>query len=286
MSDFERLEGMSAIVTGASAGIGLQIARTLGQHGVKLALVARRAEPLERVACELRADGVAVSVIAGDVASLADVAVVVERAIDCYGQIDVLVNNAGIGQYRSFHETDLEQLLRVVDVNVKGTIALTHRVLPFMLKQGRGCIVNMASTAGKFGPGYAAVYGATKAAMIGLTQSLRSEYYGTGVTATAICPGFTDDGGIYERMKRAAGRKTPRLLGSTDTKIVAAMTLRAIKRDLPEVIVNTPPARPVLALAAAFPRLGERLIRRATRRFFRRAAEAAQEGDIANRRAA
>jgi short-subunit dehydrogenase len=107
-----------------------------------------------------------------------------------------------------------------------------------------------------------------------MTESLRAEYRKQGVSASAICPGFTHDGGMYERMKTETGKRTPWFMGSTTTEKVAAATLKAILKDQPEVIVNSPPLRPVFALAQIFPRLGAACIRTGSFRFLHRVANA------------
>ena len=108
--------------------------------------------------------------------------------------------------------------------------------------------------------------------MIAFTQSLRGELYKTGVSASAICPGFANDGGIYEVIKQRTGRGTPWYLGSTSADTVARAVIKSIQRDRPEMIVNFPALRPVFALCQAFPTLGEMIVRVTTRRYLKQAA--------------
>jgi short-subunit dehydrogenase len=135
----------------------------------------------------------------------------------------------------------------------------------------------MASTAGKFGPAYGATYGTTKSGLINFSQALRAEYHGRGISASAICPGFTEQGGIYDRMREQSGRKSPFFVGSTTAEHVAEAVVRAIQRDKAELIVNWPPLRPMTVLAALFPTLGGALIRRATMRFLKRVAHTSSQ---------
>ena len=144
-----------------------------------------------------------------------------------------------------------------------------------MLHQKSGAIINMASTAGKHCPAFGSVYGATKAGLIGFTQGLRGEYLSHGITATAICPGFTKSGGIYEDIVKATGKKTSLALGGTSTKAVARAVLKAIRKGPPELIVNWPPVRPAMVLREIFPRLGEMLTTAVSKKFVQRAADAA-----------
>ena len=194
------------------------------------------------------------------------------RRLHEFGSIDVLINNAGIEAFRPYHLIEPADIVQTLQVNLTGTLLLTRFVLPHMLKAGRGHIVNMASTAGKFGPAFGAAYGTSKAGMIAFTQSLRGELYKTGVSVSAICPGFANDGGIYEVIKQRTGRGTPWYLGSTSAEAVARAVIRSIRRDRPESIVNIPALRPVFVLCQAFPRLGEWIVRMTTRRYLKLAA--------------
>lgn len=268
------LRSRVAVITGASAGIGAHVARRLAGEGMDLVLAARSADALEALAAELRGRGVQAHAVPTDVSDAAARVRLVERAMATCGRIDVLVNNAGIESFHEFHTLDPEIIVRTIDVNLTAALVLTRLVLPHMLSRRSGHIINMASIAGKYGPAYGAAYGASKAGLIALTQSLRGEYHGTGISASAICPGFTDDGGIYEQVKRDAGRGTPPQMGGTSADAVARAVVRALRRDLPEIIVNVPPMRPIFVTAQMFPRLGAFVVRRATLSFLRRIAKA------------
>jgi short-subunit dehydrogenase len=181
-----------ALVTGASSGIGLELARVLGRHGHDLVLVARRRDRLQEVAGALAKElGVSVSAIAADLASpdapKAIVAELGERAT----RLDVLVNNAGVGTYGLFADTPIERQLEMIRINVAAPTHLTGLVLPSMLERGSGRILNVASTAA-FQPGpLMAVYYATKAYVLSFSEALANETAGTGVTVSALCPGPT-----------------------------------------------------------------------------------------------
>ncbi len=265
------LKGRCAIITGASAGLGVHVARALAGQGMNLVLAARSVDALEGVATEMRAVGVKAIAVPTDVADDSQLQRLVERTVIEFGAIDVLVNNAGIEAFRSFHEIDPADIRRTIDVNLTATLLLTRFVLPHMVHASRGHIVNMASLAGKHGPAYGAAYGASKAGMIAFTQSLRAEYLGTGISASAVCPGFASDGGIYEVIRRRIGRGTPWYVGSTTAEAVARAVVKAIKRDRPDLIVNLPALRPVFMLCQAFPRIGEWIVRQTTIKFLKRA---------------
>ena len=270
------LRGRNAIVTGASAGLGVRVARALAREGMNLVLAARSTEALERVAAELRGLGVKAIAVPTDVSNQEHLKRLVERSMAEFGSIDVLVNNAGIEAFRKFHELDPAEIRQTIDVNLTATLLLTRYVLPHMVAVGRGHIVNMASIAGKHGPAYGATYGASKAGQIAFTQALRGEYHGTGISASVICPGWTNDGGIYEVIKQRTGRGSPWYLGSTNAEAVARGVVKAIVRDRPDVILNRPAMRPVFALIAAFPRLGEFIVRLTTTRFLKRVGLASE----------
>ena len=276
------LTGRTAIITGASEGIGRELTRALGAQGMQLALAARSAERLAMAAAELESAGVRALAIPTDVTRLDDLQRLVQQTRERWGGIDVLVNSAGIESYHHFQTLPLDRIQATIDVNLTAALLLCRLVLPVMLQGGRGHIVNMSSTAGKRGPAYGAAYGASKAGLIALTQSLRSEYHGSGVSASVICPGFADDGGMYERIKQQAGRESPRLMGSTNSRAIARAVVQAIQRDLPELLVNRPPLRPFTVLAEMFPRWGEKLMRRASIRFLRRIAESRASADDAS----
>jgi short-subunit dehydrogenase len=268
------LAGRTAIVTGASAGLGKCVAEELARQRMNLVLVARSAERLQTLARELSATGVQVIGIPGDVTDIPAMQRMVERTADEFESIDVLINNAGIDAFREYHSLDLAEITSVIDVNLTASLVLTRMVLPHMLHAKSGHIVNISSTAGKHGPAFGAAYGASKAGLIAFTESLRGEYHGSGISASVICPGFTHDGGIYDRIREETGRETPAVMGSATSKAVARAVVKAIKRDLPEVIVNRPPMRPMFVLAEMFPSAAEWCIRKTTSRFFKRVAQA------------
>jgi short-subunit dehydrogenase len=272
-----QLSGCTALVTGASAGIGQCVARRLAKAGANLVIAARRPEHLEIVATSLRALRVRALAVPTDVAREDQLAALVDRAIAEFGRIDVLVNNAGLGSFCHFELMPTEQIVENVRVNLTSALVLTRLVVPHMLAARRGHIVNMASTAGKFGPPYGAAYATTKAGLITFTQAIRAEFRGRGVSASAICPGFTDDGGIYDRMKARSGRHAPWLVGSTTVDHVADAVIRAVERDLPEIIVNWPPMRPAIAFTEMFPSIGGTITRAVSVRFLKRVADAKPE---------
>lgn len=274
------LRGKTAIVTGASAGLGARVAIELAREGMNIILAARTVDALESVAQEIRKLGSKAIAIPTDVTDDSQLERLVARTTAEFGKIDVLVNNAGVEAFRPFHELSTDDIRRTVDVNLMATLILTKLVIPQM--NGKGHIVNMASTAGKHGPAYGAAYGATKAALIAFTQSLRAEYKSVGLSASAICPGFAVNGGIYDEILKRIGSAPPWYVGTTTADAVAKAVVSAIKHDRPEVIVNSMPLRPIFALCQMMPRLGEWLVRKTTIKFLKRAGLSNRESKPAD----
>jgi short-subunit dehydrogenase len=179
----------AALVTGASQGIGADIARELSRRGHRVVLVARSADKLQELADELRAQGGLADVLTVDLADRSARAVLPARLIKLGVTIDVLVNNAGFSTMGRVSEADPETEMQMVEVDVVAVVDLCTRFIRGMVERGRGAVLNVASTAAfQPLPGQAG-YGAGKAFVLSYTQSLVGELKGTGVTATALCPG-------------------------------------------------------------------------------------------------
>ncbi len=179
-----RLEGRIALVTGGGGGIGAATSRRLAAEGARVAVTDLDEEAARRVAHEV--DGPAFAL---DVCSSASIATAVDNTERELGPIDVLVNNAGYDEFGFFVHTDEAMWERVMAVNLTGTIAVTHAVLPGLQERRRGRIVNVASEAGRVGSQGSAIYSAAKAGVIGLTKAVARESARYGVTANAIAPG-------------------------------------------------------------------------------------------------
>jgi 3-oxoacyl-[acyl-carrier protein] reductase len=184
------LQGKIAIVTGASRGIGRAIALKLAGQGASLVINGNRADLLRQLASEIQSLGQKCAIQTGDVAKPETAAAIAQTTIDSFGRIDVLVNNAGINMRTSSLEMKLEDWQRVMDVNLNGTLHCCRAVLPQMIKQQSGKIVNISSTAAKTAHKNAAPsYGASKAGVNYLTQHLALEMAKYGICVNAICPG-------------------------------------------------------------------------------------------------
>lgn len=224
--------GRVAIVTGASSGIGRQVALDLADRGAALVLCARRAERLAAVAAECAARGVRVEAPVGDVGDRGFTTSLVTRATDAFGRLDIVVNNAGISKHKQIFHVAPDEVDRVLAVNFLAPAWLTLAALPAMLRQGGGWVVNVSSAAGKLPPPREAVYAASKFALTGFTEGLWLDLAGSNVHAAVIHVGAIDTE-IWEKTDEPTayrGRKLP-------PSAVSAAVLRAIEGRRHEVWV-------------------------------------------------
>jgi len=183
-----------ALITGASSGLGLELARLFAADGHDLVLVARRRDRLEALAAELARPGLSIEIVAVDLEDPATPAALIQGLERKGITIDFLVNNAGFGSQGKFWTLPRERELAMIDVNCRALVELTHRVVPGMIGRGFGRVLNIASTAA-FQPGpYMATYYASKAFVLHFSEALAYELRSTGVTVTAHCPGATATG--------------------------------------------------------------------------------------------
>jgi NAD(P)-dependent dehydrogenase (short-subunit alcohol dehydrogenase family) len=186
----------AALITGGSSGIGLAIARALGEDGYGVTVAARRPEKLEAAAEGLRSAGIDVHAVPANMTDEEAVVGTVRTHADRFGRLDVLVNNAGVGIGEAMHEITTKYLDMQLGVNLRSLIIATREGLPMLREagseHGKALIVNTASIAGKSGQPWLSVYSATKAAVIGFSQATQKEVSTEGIQVTALCPGFVD----------------------------------------------------------------------------------------------
>lgn len=268
------LAGKVVLVTGASGGLGWHITETLAHVGARLALVAYPGAELQALRDKVSRNGVSALSFTYDLRYPVQRKEVLQRVRQELGRIDVLINNAGVEFTAPFHELSDANVRDILSVNLEAAIFLSKHVLPEMVQARSGHIVNMSSLAGRASPAFQEVYAATKAGLVAFTFSLRASYRAQGVSASAIVPGFVE-AGIYAKLKERSHCTAPAILGTSQPQAVARAVLRAIYNDLPEVMVNPRPVRPLLALTAMFPRVGE-FVTRLTggHEFFRKVVEA------------
>jgi short-subunit dehydrogenase len=233
------------------------IAEALGRKGARLMLAARSS--LEASVQRVAATGAEVRAVQVDLVDDHDQDRLLGETEQQLGPVDVLVNNAGVESIGRFPEIPLDEIDRLVETNLVVPMRLTRKVLPGMIARGRGHVVNVASLAGLSVMAYNESYSASKFGLVGFTRALRASLQEdrSPVSASAICPGFVVDAGMFSDQQQHFGVAAPPLIGSTTPEKVAAAVVRAIERDLPEVIVNPGPMRALLALGFLFPSLSE-----------------------------
>ena len=249
----QELRGSTALVTGASRGIGAFLAPRLAAEGMHLVLAARDAAKLDAVRAACDGQGVNVRVIAADVSVASDR----ERLIREAGDIDVLINNAGIEITRAVADQTAADISAQIATNLEAPIQLTRLALPRFLARGRGTIVNVSSMSGKSATPFNAIYSATKFGLNGFSASLRIELEGTGVHVGVVCPSFVGETGMWAD----SGLRAPAMMREVKPEKVFQAVL-AVLRGAPEVLVTPGPIRPLLAFREIFPGVDAQVLRR------------------------
>ncbi len=231
------LHGCTALITGASAGLGSEFASQLAPCARRLILVARRKEKLEELAMELVRPGLTIACHAVDLSNAEQTEAFLRTLATDGERVDFLVNNAGLGDHGLFEKSDWERVRAILEVNIRALTRLTHALLPGLIRSGRGAILNVSSIAGYVPIPGMAVYAATKAYVTSFTEALRVEVRGTGVTITAVCPGPVNTE-FREVAKRAGEEDTmaaPRILKVSAERVVRA-ALNAVERRRARVV--------------------------------------------------
>lgn len=254
-------EGRTALVTGASRGIGPLIARQIAREGGHVVLTSRSAADLKAVASGLAADGADVSFTPADLTQPGAAESLVETIEEQRGGIDLMVNNAGGDPLREFHTMSLEENLRTLQLNLIAPVALSHAILPGMLRRGRGHIINISAMAGRVSFPYTEVYAAAKDGLIGFTRVLRADYHARGVSASVLILGAIRGAGQGQRMLDDAGMKASGFMAPAES--VARAVVKAVKKDRVELVIQPGPGRPLRAVMDYFPALGPALNRAA-----------------------
>jgi uncharacterized protein len=224
----------TALITGASYGIGLELARIFAREGYNLVLVARSGDRLRQLSSELeRAHGTRSLILASDLTEPGSSAYLLDQTKRADIQVDVLVNNAGFGQFGFFAENDLEVCLQQIQLNVTTLTHLTRLYLPAMIERKTGRILNVASTAAFQAGPLMAVYYATKAYVLHFSEAIANELQGTGVTVTCLCPGPTAT--EFQKRAKITGIRLFKY-GSMDARTVAEDGYRALMAGKPVAI--------------------------------------------------
>ena len=230
-----QLAGKHAVVTGASRGIGAVIAAALAAEGLRVSLLGRAADNLQRVSDNLGGADHAFPIVV-DITDSTSVQSAFATARDHFGHVHLLVNNAGQAASAKFTDTDEALWSRIIAVNLTGTYLCTRQAVPDMLADGFGRIVNIASTAGLRGAAYIAAYATSKHAVIGLTRSLALEYATRNITVNAICPGYVDSDIVNDAIANIKSKT-----GRSDSEALAALLATNPQRRLvkPQEVADT-----------------------------------------------
>jgi short-subunit dehydrogenase len=230
----------TAIVTGASRGVGVYIAKALAQEGINLILAARNTADLDSIANEIKGSSVRVVTVPTDLSDFNALQNLVSVAEAEFGAIDILVNNAALDSVMSFHKECPEVIEKVILTNLTAPMLLSRLVLPGMLQRRRGHIVNIASLVAKIPFPYAVVYAASKAGLAHFTASLRAEYRGTGVSASTIMAGQFTDTGLSARALKEAGVVKPNSVPTSPPETSGQAVISALQKDLAEIGIPAP----------------------------------------------
>ena len=184
-----KLKDKTAVITGASSGIGRASALALAGEGANLVLTARRIDRLEKLATQVKDLGGQAVTVVGDARTEELAKKVVDTAIESFGSLDIMVNNVGVGNYKNLVDTSVEDYDEMMDTNMRTTFLFSHYAVPVMIKQGSGTLLMISSMAGVYGFGGEATYCATKFAQVGFAQALDKELRPHGIKVSVICPG-------------------------------------------------------------------------------------------------
>ncbi len=230
-------KGCTALITGASSGLGAEFARQLAPHADTLILVARRMDRLETLKAEIARPGLEVHCLAADLADPMAITGMLDQLATTGLQVTFLINNAGLGDHGLFEESDQKRVSSMLEVNITALTSLTHALVPSMIAAGHGAILNVSSIVSRMPFPKMAVYAATKAYVTSFSEALRAELRGTGVSVTVLCPGpvNTEFYSVAERASSDGSLESPGFF-KVSAQQVAREGLEAVVRDRARVI--------------------------------------------------
>ena len=229
------IRGSRAIVTGASSGIGREVARELARQGAKVVLVARREDRLQQLANEISADGGQVKWVAGDITDSAIRHKTLELAKESYGGLDILVNNAGVGAMGLFEDADPARVRRIMEVNFFALVEMTRLALPLLKRGDLPIIVNVSSILGRRAAPHNSEYSASKFAVHGFSEALRAEVARHGIDVLVVSPGTTDTEFFDQVLEKTGSPQWPEHTAVT-AAMVASEMVSAIRRGKHEIV--------------------------------------------------
>lgn len=239
MGNERTLEGKTALVTGGSRGIGLAIARKLGEMGARVSICARDTGRLESAVTGLKKAGISALAIHADVTLAADVALLLQKTENSLGPIDILVNNAGVGYFGPSHEASEANWNTVLDTNLKSVFLLTKAVAAGMIDRRSGHIINIASLAGKNAFAGGGIYCASKWGLLGFTQCAAEDLRSYGIRVSAICPGSVATG-----FSPHAGKNPNKMLQPEDVAHAVAMLITQAPQSFISEVLMRPTQKP------------------------------------------
>ena len=277
MGQRRRIAESRLLITGASQGIGRALAVAAARRGGKVLAAARSDELLRGLAEEVRRGGGTLETVRADVTSAADRRAMAEAAVRCFGGLDVLVNNAGIGATGHFAEAGPERLRRIMEVNFFGLTETTRACLPLLRKGNRPAVLNISSIAGKRGIPARSEYSASKFAVQGFSEALRAEVAKDGIDVLVVCPGLTQTNFSQNMLEQKARMQLDHMRGMTADE-AARQVLRALRKGRDETVL-TFKGKLIVWVSRFLPWLADRIARRKVLSLFKDeiAARQAQE---------
>lgn len=230
-----RIEGSRALVTGASSGIGRELALELARCGARLVIVARREERLRQLAGRITSAGGEVKVVVGDVTEADIRSRVIDAVTSAFGGLDILVNNAGVGAVGLFEDGSPERVRRVMEVNFFALVEMVRLALPLLKEGAAGIIVNVSSILGHRGVPYSSEYSASKFAVQGFSESIRAELAGRGIDVLVVSPGTTETEFFQSLIERTGDPNWPEHK-PVSAAHVARQIVRAIRSGRHEIV--------------------------------------------------
>jgi len=232
-----KLSGTTAVITGATSGIGRATALEFSRAGVSVVVAGRREERLQKLVAEIETAGGQALAVVTDVAVQSQVDHLIENAVERFGRVDTLVNNAGVGFAGRFDQMSLEDFRRLMDVNFWGAVYASRAVVPRMKAQrGGGVIINVSSIFGKRGVPFETAYCASKFALAGFSEALRAELMSDGIDVSTIFPGAVETE-IFESAPNQTGMEVPSFVPKFPAKAMARILVQTARFPQPEVVM-------------------------------------------------
>jgi len=270
------IAGSRILITGASQGIGLALAELAARRGAKVLAAARSVEPLAELQKRVSSNGHTLEFVAADVTSSADRQKLVNAALQHFGGLDVLVNNAGIGATGHFVEAEPDRLRKIMEVNFFGVTETTRIFLPLLRQGNKPAIVNISSIAGKRGIPARSEYSASKFAVEGFSEALRAELVKVGIDVLVVAPGLTQTNFSHNMIERKALMQVDHMRGMT-AEAVAEATLRALEHGRTRTVLTF--KGKLLTLVSRFlPRLADKIAAKKVRSLFKDEIAARKSG--------